>query len=177
MSYLRTLWYFFDFPNRRCSLNELAKELDMAKTTVSKVVDVLADEGFLAKEAVGNAFAISAVFDHPFTLTRKVPYHLQLLYDEEVVRGLVDKYPEASSITVYGSYRKGSDTDHSDLDIAVELPEGSENRIDELIVPRLGFRRDIPMNILCYTRSRIDANVFADIANGIVLNGFIDVKP
>ena len=41
----------------------------------------------------------------------------------------------------------------------------------------LGYRKNIKVNLHVFSRKHIDLNVFANIANGIVLNGFLEVRP
>ena len=80
---------------------------------------------------------------------------------------------------LFGSYRKGDDTDKSDIDMAVEVLGEDPIRIIERFaqIPQLGFRQHVPVNVHVFNRANIDLNLFANIANGIVLDGFLEVRP
>ena len=86
--------------------------------------------------------------------------------------------PGARAVILFGSYRKGDDTEKSDIDIAVEVLDDKEVQMIELgIVPELGYRKNVPVNLYIFSRNKIDLNLFANIANGIVLEGFLEVRP
>ncbi|MBI2137093.1 hypothetical protein HYU12_01090, partial [Candidatus Woesearchaeota archaeon] len=77
-----------------------------------------------------------------------------------------------------GSYRKGDDTDKSDMDIAVEAIGNKEMEITELgIIKQFGYRKNVKVNMHIFSRSKADLNVFTNIANGIVLYGLLEAKP
>ena len=82
------------------------------------------------------------------------------------------------AIILFGSYRWGTDNEKSDIDIAVEVLGDQPMRIGPLLVfDRLGFRKKVTVNLHLFSRSRIDLNVFTNIANGIVLDGLLEVHP
>ncbi|MAF35906.1 hypothetical protein CL622_02190, partial [archaeon] len=66
----------------------------------------------------------------------------------------------------------------SDIDIAIEVVGNKELQIKELTtISKLGYRKNVVVNAHIFSRSKIDKNVFANIANGIVLQGFLEVQP
>ena len=84
----------------------------------------------------------------------------------------------AKSVVLFGSYRKGDDNDKSDVDIAVEVADDEELRIVELgVIPKFGFRNNVKINLHIFSRNKVDLNLFSNIANGIVLEGFLEVRP
>ena len=42
---------------------------------------------------------------------------------------------------------------------------------------KLGFRTNVKVNLHIFSRNKIDLNLFANIANGIILSGFLEVLP
>ena len=77
---------------------------------------------------------------------------------------------------LFGSYRKGEDGDGSDIDIAVEVPEGAKTGIfhfEELAAFEKAMERKVTVH--AFGRKDIDENLFVSIANGIVLYGFLEV--
>ena len=41
----------------------------------------------------------------------------------------------------------------------------------------IGYRKNVPVNVHVFSRNKIDLNLFANIANGIILEGFLEVRP
>jgi predicted nucleotidyltransferase len=79
---------------------------------------------------------------------------------------------------LFGSYRRGDDTEKSDIDIAVEILEDKELQIFELgKIAEFGYRENVPVNLHVFSRKKIDLNLFSNIANGFVLEGFLEVRP
>ena len=79
---------------------------------------------------------------------------------------------------MFGSYRKGDDTEDSDIDIAVEVSDNKGIRIVPFaIIHKFGYRKDVLVNLHIFSRNKIDINLFSNIANGIVLEGFLEVRP
>ena len=179
-AYLKVLYWFFSFPNDKVGLNDLSADLKIAKTTASKVVSQLVEEGFLIKEDLGNVWRISCnqVKDNNYTYSRKIGYNLIRVYESGILNSIHEVIKNSRAIILFGSYRKGDDTEKSDMDIAVEILGDEDIKIYQLgILPELGYRKNVPVNLHVFSRNKIDLNLFANIANGIVLEGFLEVRP
>src|SRR3989304_407430 len=124
-AYDRVQEFFFDFPGREVSLNELCSSVKVSKTAARQAVLRLVSEGFLKKQVTGRLWRLSVVPSHRYNFSRKAPYHLRLIYESGAVDAVRKKFPGARAIVLFGSYRKGDDTERSDLDIAVELAAGN----------------------------------------------------
>ena len=120
-SYRRTLFYFFSFPDHPIGLNNLSEQIGASKTSTKVAVNRLIEQGFLKKEEVGNAWRLSADPKDPLTITKKIPYNLQLVYESGIIGAVYNKVPNARAIILFGSYRWGTDNEKSDIDIAVEV--------------------------------------------------------
>ena len=84
----------------------------------------------------------------------------------------------ALAVVLFGSYRKGDDVRESDLDLAVEVLGNEELQIIELgIITNLGYRENVKVNVHVFTRNKIDLNLFTNVANGILLQGLLEVRP
>ncbi len=180
-AYQKVLYWFFSFPGIETGLNDLASDLKISKTTAKKIINDLVEEGFLSKEIYGKTWRISCNLDHPYNLTTKISFNLAMIYGA-YYGGLRDHILKivgnAKSIVLFGSYRKGDDNDKSDVDIAVEVSDDEEVRIVELgEIPKFGFRDNVKINLHIFSRNKIDLNLFSNIANGIVLEGFLEVRP
>ena len=91
---------------------------------------------------------------------------------------IAQKIGNANAILLFGSYRKGDDTEKSDVDIAIEVAGNEEVQVISLgQITELGFRKNVQVNLHVFSRNKIDINLFSNIANGIVLEGFLEVRP
>lgn len=179
--YDKVLTWFFSFPNTEMTLSNLAKKVKISKTTANRVVTELKEEGFLLIKEIGKSWLISCNQHHLFNSTRKVIYNLSIIYDayEKIIRESLYAYvSNPKSVILFGSYRKGDDTEKSDLDIAVEVIGDKQIEIIDLgEFEQFGLRKNVPINLHVFSRKNIDINLFSNIVNGIILDGFLEVKP
>lgn len=176
--YNKVLHYFFSFPQQPISLNELSIKIGSSKTAVKNVVMKLKKEGFLKIEAVGNAWRISAEPKDPLMVTKKIPFNLELIYGSGIIAKVYNKVPQASAIILFGSYRWGTDDEKSDIDIGVEVLGNHAMKIEKLcVLEKIGYRKNVEVNMHIFSRSKIDLNLFTNIANGIILDGLLEVHP
>lgn len=176
--YIKMQNYFFDYPTREFTLNELHRNLGISKSTANMVVQDMLREGFLKREVLGKLWRISCNQEHLYNFSRKIPYHLGLIYESNLIPVVHEAVPNARTIILFGSYRKGDDFEKSDIDIAAEIISDEQPRILELgIIPTLGYRKDVRVNVHVFSRNNVPLNLFANIANGIVLEGFLEVRP
>lgn len=174
----KVLSYCFSFPEQSIGLNNLSKNIGSSKTSTKIAVLKLIKEGFLKKEEIGKAWWISINQKHSFITTKKIPYNLGLIYESGIVNEVYKKISNARAIILFGSYRWGTDNEKSDIDIAIEVLGNSGLKIETLsVIKEIGFRKNIKVNLHIFSRSKIDINLFNNIANGIVLDGLLEVKP
>lgn len=174
---IKTINWFFSFPNIEMSLNDLSRELEISKTTANRIVTQLVNEGFLEKKVLGKTWRISCNQNHYYFRTRKIGYNLIMIYESGILEEIHKRIPSPRATILFGSYRKGDDTEESDIDIAVEVLDDEDVRIFELgEVPQLGYRKNVRVNLHVFSRNKIDLNLFSNIANGIVLEGFLEVR-
>ena len=149
----------------------------ISKTSAKKAVLRLEKEKFLNREEIGKTWRITANSGHTYLLTRKVPRALQLIYESGAVDLIREKYPSAKAIVLFGSFRNGSDNEKSDIDLAVEILENKEPKTEQLgIIESLEYRSKVQVNLFIFSRNKIDINLFNNIANGIILDGFLEVR-
>ena len=177
-AYQKVLFWFFSFPNKEFSLNDLANQLKIAKSTAREVVKMLVGEDFLKIETVGRLWRISCNQEHIYNYSRKISYNLMMIYESGILQEIRKHVPNPKAIILFGSYRKGDDIDKSDIDIAVEIISNQPMQIKQIgVFPKFGHRENIQANLHLFSRNHIDINVFSNIANGIVLEGFLEVRP
>lgn len=173
--------WFFSYPNKETTLSGIAKETKISKTTANKVITRLREEGFLIVKEVGKSWLISCNAHHIYNTTRKIIYNLSIIYDayEIFLRDSIHDYvANPVSVILFGSYRKGDDIEKSDIDIAVEVLGDQKTEVIEMgKFEVFGLRRDVVINLHIFSRKNVDINLFSNIANGIILDGFLEVRP
>ncbi len=177
-AYEKCLVWFFAFPRTKTGLTELALSVKSSKTSTRQAVEILIQQEVITREVAGNAWILLANQKSLYFLRKKIPYHLDKIYESNIVDAVRNAVPQARSIILFGSYRWGDDIEESDIDIAVEVLDNKEMEIIKLgTVENLGYRKNISINMHKFSRNKIDLNLFANIANGIVLDGFLEVRP
>ena len=175
---LNVVYWFFAYPEVKMTLTDLSKELGISKKTANRIVTELVKEEFLILEQIGKAWRIHSNLEHVYNRTIKIGYNLSLIYSSGIIQEIYKLIGNPKTIVLFGSYRKGDDNSSSDLDIAVEIIGNSDLEIRNIgNIAQLGFRKNVPVNLHIFTRNKIDLNLFANIANGIVLDGFLEVRP
>ena len=108
----------------------------------------------------------------------KIIHNLNFIYQSGLVEYLNEHFNNPKAIILFGSFRKGDDISTSDIDIAIEADEVKEYKtvtMKELIEFENLIKRKIQIHL--FNRKNADVHVFNNIANGIVLMGFLEVKP
>ena len=102
---------------------------------------------------------------------------MNFLFQSGIIEFLTNHYQNPKAIVVFGSFRRGEDQTGSDIDIAIEASGKGElitTRLKDLLPFEESIQRTIQLHI--FTRTTINPHVFNNIANGIVLKGFLEVK-
>lgn len=173
----KCLVWFYAYPNAKIGLTDLSKAIKSSKTATKHVVESLVHQHFLNRGIIGKAWLLSANQNHPFFITKKIPYNLQKVYESGVIGAVHEKAASPRAIVLFGSYRWGTDVEESDIDIAVEVVGNQDLQVVRLgTIERLGYRKKVPVNLHVFSRNKIDLNLFSNIANGIVLDGFLEVR-
>lgn len=172
----KVLAWFYAYPQDEISLSDLCKEVEISKTTGNHIISLLEKQGFLVVRPLGRVWRIQADIHHPYFTRKKIPFNLQLTYESGIIEWIHENIPSARTIILFGSYRKGDDIETSDLDIAVEVID-EKNEVVQLTLKNFGYRIDVPVQIHIFSRKSIDRNLFSNIANGVILEGFLEVSP
>lgn len=177
-AFQKIIHWFFSYPTREVGLNDLSHQLSIAKTTANRVVTELVEIGFLNKEVIGKIWRISCNQQHHLNLTRKIAYNLTMIYESGIIEEVHKIIPSPRAIILFGSYRKGDDIDTSDIDIGIEVFSDEKPQIMNLgVIKEFGYRKNVLVNLHVFSRNNIDLNLFSNIANGIILEGFLEVRP
>lgn len=175
--YRKVMCFFFSYPQISIGITNLASSISASKNATKEVVIKLISEEFLNKIVIGKSWLITLNPKSKTLITAKIPYNLQIIYQSDIIKKIYELYPGASAIILFGSYRWGTDNENSDIDIAVELNNINKFNIRVLgNFKKLGYRKNIKVNLHIFSRKVIDINLLTNIHNGIILDGFLEVN-
>jgi len=174
----RILEVLFKFPEKEFSLSDLAREASMAKANIGKILEEFEGLRIIQITKLSKIWRIKANQSSWSFIRSKIVYNLNFVYQSGLVEFLVDYFNNPKAIVLFGSFRKGDDISNSDIDIAIEKDEIKDYKVCELeelneFEKKIGKKIQIHL----FNRKKVDINVFNNIANGIVLDGFLEVKP
>ncbi len=178
---LRQVFYWF--PDVEFSLTELASQAGVSKSTASRLLSGLKELGVVKVTDKGRILRIRANTESLDFQRMKIANNLTLIYASGLVEFLNGALGQPKAIVLIGSFRRGEDISTSDIDIAVETLEDAEAKIvrpdglEQYERERKGFFAGRKIEIHLFNRSSVDINFFNNVANGIVLSGFLEVKP
>lgn len=173
----RCIEWFCAYPIKKIGLNQLSIMIKSSKTSTKQAVEYLIKNNFLNREIVGKAWLLYANQSHKNFLIKKIPSNIGLIYGSNILDVVKDLIPGNRSITLFGSYRYGTDLEQSDIDIAVEVIGNKPLEVKKIgLMDHFGYRKNVPVNLHIFSRNKIDTNLFSNIANGLVLDGFLEVK-
>jgi len=86
----KVLLWFFSYPVKETSLNDLSTTTKISKTTANRVVTQLVGEGFLKKEVLGRIWRVSCNQSHIYNFSIKISYNLRTIYES----GIIEKIHE-----------------------------------------------------------------------------------
>jgi len=173
----KCLAWFYAYPRTKVGLNDLSAAIKSSKTATKQIVESLVQYQIINKEVIGKAWLLSANQKNNYFFNQKIPYNLSLIYKSNILDAVHEMIPSARAIILFGSYRWGSDIEESDIDIAVEVIDNQDLQVVHIgTIGQLGYRKNVPVNVHVFSRNKIDLNLLANIANGIVLDGFLEVR-
>ena len=172
----KILEVLFKFPEKEFSLSDLAREAGVAKANIGKILGEMHEADIIEITKLSKIWRIKANKSNWFFVRSKIIYNLNLVYQTGLVDFLNDHFNNPKAIVLFGSFRNGEDISSSDIDIAIET-DNEEYKV--VSIKELSeFEKEIGKNIQIhlFNRKNVDINVFNNIANGIVLIGFLEVK-
>jgi len=167
----------FKYPEKEFSMSDLAKEAGVAKANIGKTLIEFQDSGLINIEKLSKIWRIKANQTNLIYQNSKIIYNLSVIYTKGLIEFLIDHFKNPKAIVLFGSFRKGEDISKSDIDIAIESDETKDYQTVTLR-ELSGFEEIIgkKVQIHLFNRENVDLGVFNNIANGIVLWGFLEVK-
>ncbi len=150
----------------------IARLLKVSPTAVGKAIKGLKEEGLakVEKSKTMNLMSIKLDRDNPEAIAMKRAENLKMIQETGLTQFLEEKFP-GCTIILFGSYSTGEDTEKSDIDIAVIGSEGKELKLtkyDKML------ERPVFLNFYIGLK-QVDKNMRANLYNGIVLSGAIEL--
>jgi len=167
----------FKHPDKEFSLSDLAKEAKVKKSNIGLILNEFYKAGFVEITKLTKIWRIQANQKNWLFIRSKIAYNLNVVYASGLVDFLIDYFKNPKAVVLFGSFRKGEDITNSDIDIAVESDEVETYEtvsLRELAELEKIIGRKVQIHL--FNRKGIDINVFNNVANGIVLWGFLEVK-
>jgi uncharacterized protein len=146
----RVLEFFLTHPSLEIHLNELARNLEIARGSAKSYCDAFVDEGLILESSKGNLrlfklnrddFAVREMMKAYYLLKLK---HLGI---ERLAEG-------CTSLAIYGSFARGDIDELSDLDLLVIGEESSVDR-DKILKLQDILDREVQLTLLPYYRWEI----------------------
>lgn len=167
----------FKYPEKEFSLSDLAREAGVAKANIGNILGEFQEAGLISIEKLSKIWRIKSNQTNWFYVRSKIISNLNFVYKSGLVEFLVDFFNNPKAIVLFGSFRKGEDLSNSDIDIAIESDDVKGYKImglKELSEFENNIGRKIQIHL--FNRDSIDIGVFNNVANGILLWGFLEVK-
>ena len=165
------------YPDKEFSLSDLAKEARVAKPHIGLILHEFQKAGIIQIIKLSKIWRIQADLSNWTFVKNKVLYNLNFIYQSGIVELLMEHFGNPKALILFGSFRKGEDISSSDIDIAIESEEEEYKTVTtkELLAFEQAIGRKVQIHL--FNRKTVDLNVFNNIANGIVLAGFLEVRP
>ena len=167
---LTIMKHFFEDPNRRYSIRELARILKINHTTIRQHLNKLVKEDYLSTKKQG-LYSFYQLLLNKKTLNLKLYHNLEKIRESSLVEDLEKAY-DLPVIVLFGSYASAMDGMASDIDICL-ISNVKKKFPTEKYEKRLN--RKISMhkfNKNSWEKSKkTNPNLLNNICNGIVLSG------
>lgn len=183
----RVLGVLFKHPDKEFSLSDLAREAEVAKANIGNIINEFRKKEYIEITELTKIWRIRANSGNRNFKGLKIASNLSRVYQTKIIDTLLEHFKNPKAIILIGSFRKGEDITNSDIDIAIESEKsGDETLVLDKKMLTGELKKTIEniektlsrkIQILLFSRKTIDMNLFKNIANGIVLWGFLDVKP
>ena len=165
----RIMKIFFENPEKRFYIRELAKMTGLSPPGVMKIVKKLEKERLLVSKkgkVVKNVFAV----DTEKFIQLKRFYNVISLFNSGLIDFLRGEYEEPEAIVLFGSYAEGSDTSKSDIDVAIVTKKRAKPDLT-----KFGKRLKRKISIYEIRTTECSKEFLNSLANGITLYGYLKV--
>lgn len=163
----RVMKLFFDAPEKKFHVRQIARLTQLSAPGVSKIVARLKKEGLLSSESTGLVENVFAAKTGQF-LHLKRCYNMMAIHESGLIDLLREEYEEPEAIVLFGSFGRGDDASKSDIDMAIVTSKSKEldlKKIEALLGRKL--------NIYEIKIRECKKEFLNNLANGVVLYGYL----
>lgn len=101
------------------SVRSLAKKAKVGVATSKRCFDYLFEKSLVKKEVIGKLYQYNLNEDNILTRYLKIAISIAEINESGLIEELTEKYPQITSIVLFGSTATGTDTPSSDIDILI----------------------------------------------------------
>ena len=169
-NWMKILKVFFDDPKGGFHIRELSRMTGVSPPTVSAIVHKLEDEEILVLKHEKH---LECAYPSPGDRFKRLKQSFNLLsiYDCGLVEALVKSYNFPEAVVLFGSYSRGEDTKRSDVDLGIVTKR-------RIVFSTASFEKKLGRKISIHELdiSKASSEFLNDLANGIVLEGYLKLK-
>lgn len=159
----KMLELFFEHPNQKFTIRQIAKKTKIPKSTAHKYIKKLKSFELITND---NKASNTRLFK-----LKKINYFIEKIYCSGLIEHF-NKIYAPSCIVLFGSFRKGDSIKDSDIDIFLETTKKKD-------IDLKGFEKKLKHKIQIFKETDINklpSRLFNNVINGIKLEGFFKVK-
>lgn len=163
-------WLFFENPEKRFYLREIARATKIPKTTVARMLKELKKDGIISKEKNKPFDYYKAFVENPQYKRCKKIAMIEAIYKSGLIDNLVEQIMP-KSIILFGSMSKGEYDVKSDIDLFVQAQE--ENFDLRVFEKRLKHKINLFFE---KNPEKLSNELLNNIINGNKLYGFMKLR-
>jgi predicted nucleotidyltransferase len=167
----KVLEFFLLHPTKETHLRELSRTINISLPWVRKQVTELSKEDLVSQKKQHSVILVEANRDSLIFQGVKRSYNILSLYKSGIIEYLKEVYHHPEAIVLFGSYSKGEDIETSDIDIAILTSRSVKHNLKKY---EKKLQRKI--HILELEKKKIEEEFWSTLANGIVLEGYLQVR-
>lgn len=164
----KVLGMFFENPTTKFHLRELSRNLKISMPTIISTTDKLSKDKLVEKQKTKFLTTVKANAENTQFIRQKRVFNLEQIYNSGIVDELIKTHNHPQAIILFGSYSRGEDTEHSDIDIAVIT-----NRKTNQDTTQYEKKLKRKIQVLQLAKDKIPEELFNNIMNGTILDGYL----
>lgn len=166
----RVLEEFFKHPTEKFQLRGISRNTEVSLPTVRSYIAEFLEKDLVEKTEEGVYPSYRASMSEVFKIYKKL-WTVRKLHETGVVEKLKrELHPDA--VVLFGSAARGEDIEKSDIDLLV-VSGSKEISLEEF---EESFNREISLQFMAVEELKENREFANNIANGIVLSGYLVVK-
>ncbi|MFH1682980.1 MAG: nucleotidyltransferase domain-containing protein [Candidatus Woesearchaeota archaeon] len=168
---LKIISFFLEHPTEEIHLRALARKLKISPTWITKILNSLVKARLVITRKRENVLMIKSNRDSNEFKRLKISSNLYRIHESGLWDALIDTYNKPECILIFGSFRRGEDTEKSDIDLAV-ITSKNINKDWSKFERKL----DRKIKIQELKKEKIEPEFMNTLSNGIILYGYLEVR-